>query len=63
MKDLIALLKGNQAISGYRVASVARKTYELFFVHRKLETVRALYSTSPTSFPRAASSQRSLNPT
>lgn len=31
MKDLIALLKGNQAISGYRVASVARKTYELFF--------------------------------
>ncbi len=41
MKDLIALLKGNQAISGYRVASVARKTYELFFVHRKLETVRA----------------------
>lgn len=41
MKDLIALLKGNQAISGYRVASVTRKTYELFFVHRKLETVRA----------------------
>ena len=35
------LLEQNQALSGWRVNETARTSYELFFVHRKLETVRA----------------------
>lgn len=41
IKDIQALLEQNRDISGYRVASVKTDSYELFFVHRKLETVRA----------------------
>jgi len=41
MSRLIELLKENGGIDGYRVTEKATVSYELFFVHRKLETVRA----------------------
>ena len=41
MSRVIDLLKKNTAVSGWRVSENALKSYELFFVHRKLETVRA----------------------
>ncbi len=41
MKDIVALLKENRELSGFRVAETQTESYELFFVHRKLETVRA----------------------
>ncbi len=41
MKDLIQLLKAESGISAYRVSETKTASYELFFVHRKLETVRA----------------------
>ncbi len=41
MKNIIEQLASNDTISGYRVSTVTTETYEVFFVHRKLETVRA----------------------
>lgn len=41
MKDIFALLKENRDLSGFRVTETRTESYELFFVHRKLETVRA----------------------
>ena len=41
MNNIIGFLKENNEASGYRVVSLKKETYELFFVHRKLETVRA----------------------
>ena len=41
MKNLIKLLKAESGISAYRVSERKTESYELFFVHRKLETVRA----------------------
>lgn len=38
---MIKLLKENKDINGYRVVSRKSSSYQLFFVHRKLETVRA----------------------
>ena len=35
------LLEQNSDVSGWRINETARTSYELFFVHRKLETVRA----------------------
>jgi len=35
------LLKKHQDVSAWRVSETATRSYELFFVHRKLETVRA----------------------
>ena len=41
MSKAIELLKQNSQLSGWRVNETATKSYELFFVHKKLETVRA----------------------
>ncbi|MBO4926008.1 MAG: hypothetical protein J5472_05975 [Clostridia bacterium] len=41
MTNIIELLKKNGGISAWRVSETATKSYELFFVHRQLETVRA----------------------
>ena len=41
MSKVIELLKQNSQLSGWRVNETATKSYELFFVHKNLETVRA----------------------
>ena len=41
MNVIRRLLEQNQALSGWRINETIRSSYELFFVHRKLETVRA----------------------
>ena len=41
MKTIIELLRENSAVDGYRVTETATQSYELFFVHRDLETVRS----------------------
>lgn len=41
MKTLIELLQANKEADGFRVCDKKTETYELFFVHRALETVRA----------------------
>ena len=41
MSQIQRLLEQNRDLSGWRVNETARTSYELFFVHRKLETVRA----------------------
>ncbi len=41
MTDLVKLLKENKGVDGFRVSSTKRNSYELFFVHKKLETVRS----------------------
>ena len=41
MKTIIDLLRENPAVDGYRVTETATQSYELFFVHRDLETVRS----------------------
>ncbi len=40
MIDMYQLLQENTAISAFKVQSAQTQTYELFFVHEKLETVR-----------------------
>lgn len=40
MKKIKSLLNSNKEISGYRVIQTKTESYELFFVHEKLETVR-----------------------
>ncbi|MBO4831927.1 MAG: hypothetical protein J5569_05605 [Oscillospiraceae bacterium] len=41
MNDIIELLKADPSVSAWRVTEKATVSYELFFVHRDLETVRA----------------------
>ena len=41
MKQIIDLLRENQNLSAWRVSETATASYELFFVHKNLETVRA----------------------
>ena len=41
MSKVIALLEKDPRLSGWRVSENATASYELFFVHRKLETARA----------------------
>lgn len=41
LHDIQALLEQSHGIDGFRIASTKRDSYELFFVHRQLETVRA----------------------
>ena len=41
MSDLFRLLQETAGVDDYRVSTTARTSYELFFVHRNLETVRA----------------------
>lgn len=41
MNDLIKLLGANKNVNDFRIISSKTRSYELFFVHRKLETVRA----------------------
>lgn len=41
MKTVMELLRDNPALNGWRVRETATESYELFFVHQKLETVRA----------------------
>ena len=41
MSKAAELLKNNPLVSAWRVQENAAKSYELFFVHRKLETLRA----------------------
>lgn len=43
--ELIKLLQANKDVSDYRVSTTRRESYELFFVHRKLETVRSTATT------------------
>jgi len=46
MKNLINILDNYSGIDGYRVIEKTVKSYELFFVHRDLETVRSTDTTS-----------------
>lgn len=39
--DIQKLLELADGVDGYRISTTQRESYELFFVHRKLETVRA----------------------
>ena len=48
MKSVISILQENRGISGWRVSETKTDSYELFFVHRRLETVRNT-STASTS--------------
>ena len=45
MERIINLLKSDKEISDYRVNAQKRESYELFFVHKKLETVRSTDTT------------------
>ena len=45
INKIIDLLKSDSQISDYRVNALTRKSYELFFVHKKLETVRSTETT------------------
>ena len=38
---IIALLKENPLVADYRLNTVKTESYEMFFVHRDLETVRS----------------------
>ena len=38
---LVDILRAERSISGYRITDSKTESYELFFVHRSLETVRA----------------------
>lgn len=42
---IISLLKADAGVSDYRINILKRESYELFFVHRDLETVRATDTT------------------
>ena len=42
---IINLLKADDGIFAYRLNSTKRESYELFFVHRDLETVRSTDTT------------------
>ena len=42
---IIALLKENSLVSDYRLNTVKTESYEMFFVHRALETVRSTDTT------------------
>lgn len=41
MNTIKRLLQSNSSVDGYRITEKATRSYELFFVHKKLETVRA----------------------
>ena len=41
MNDIIKLLKAASSVDAWRITEKATESYELFFVHRDLETVRA----------------------
>ena len=41
IERIVKLLNENNGVSDYRINTVARTSYELFFVHRDLETVRS----------------------
>ena len=41
MNTIENLLRENPHVDGWRISETATKSYELFFVHRKLETVRS----------------------
>ena len=41
MMNVKRLLENNSLLSGWRITEKATRSYELFFVHQKLETVRA----------------------
>jgi len=45
MKELIEILKENIGEGEFRLSTVEKQSYELFFVHRKLETVRSTSTT------------------
>ena len=45
MNKIIALLKQDARLAGWRTAEKATASYELFFVHKNLETVRATDTT------------------
>ena len=45
MERIIALLKENPLVSDYRLNTVNTVSYEMFFVHKDLETVRSTDTT------------------
>lgn len=45
---VINLLKANKGVSDYRINTLKRESYELFFVHKNLETVRSTDTTDIT---------------
>lgn len=45
MNELIRLLQEDGSLTGYRIAETKTTSYELYFVHRQLETVRATDTT------------------
>lgn len=44
MKNAVEILKSNKEVSAYKVVEQTTQSYELFFVHEKLETVRKAHS-------------------
>lgn len=44
-EHLIAILQENKAVTDYRINTTRTQSYEMFFVHRDLETVRATDTT------------------
>lgn len=48
MSNLGKLLQETAGVDRYRISTTERTSYELFFVHRKLETVRATETTDTT---------------
>lgn len=48
MKHIIDILKEFPQISDYKISETQKTTYETFFVHEKLETVRATSTTEKT---------------
>ena len=45
---IINLLKENKGVTDYRINTLKRESYELFFVHKSLETVRSTDTTDIT---------------
>ncbi len=46
MKKIIEIIKEYNEISDYKITQVGTQSYELFFVHTDLETVRSTYTTA-----------------
>lgn len=44
MKNIIEILTANKEVSAYKIAEQTTQSYELFFVHENLETVRKTHS-------------------
>ena len=46
MTEIIKILENTEGLSGYKINGTKTVSYELFFVHRSLETVRSTDTSS-----------------